>query len=146
MKDSCQIIFCLIRVLTKKPWSIVVDSCPSSTEPTHLLRRLPIASQQCVPSWPCKGSCRQVSFIFSKSENINPSDLHKKWRLRWKPRLSRDCVECLSIKYWGHIQQGSDCQFGCLFRQLWIVRIFLLKYKIAFSGYNMGLNPTKHES
>ena len=50
-----------MRVLTKEPWSIVVDSLPSSTEPTHLLRRLPIAKQQCVPSWPCKGSCRQVS-------------------------------------------------------------------------------------
>ena len=40
---SFQMIFCLMRVLTKKPWSIVVDSSPSSTEPTHLLRRLPIA-------------------------------------------------------------------------------------------------------
>ena len=48
------------------------------------------------------------AFIFSKSENKNPSDLHKKSRLRWRPRLSRDCVERLSIKYWGHIQQGSD--------------------------------------
>ena len=43
MKDSFQMIFCLMRVLTKEPWSIDFDSCPSSTEPTDLLRMLPIA-------------------------------------------------------------------------------------------------------
>ena len=102
----------------------------------------PSRSNSVYPAGHARDPAAKWAFIFSKSEIINPSDLHEKWRLRWKPRLSRDCVECLSIKYWGHIQQGSDCQFGCLFRQLWIVRIFLLKYKISFSGYNMGFNRT----
>ena len=61
----------------------------------------PSRSNSVYPAGHARDPAAKWAFIFSKSENINPSDLHEKWRLRWKPRLSRDCVECLSIKYWG---------------------------------------------